>query len=139
LSAYLEQHRDAYYAALHALRESGDPVPWIDLFLTSVKVAAADAVGRAQEIIGLRNRYLEVAASLGTANAVALVDLICENPAVTTRSIEGRLGVSRPTALRLLRRMEERGVLSERQAGARGQRRYVAGEMLGVITGGRDE
>jgi Fic family protein len=138
LSAYLEQHRDAYYAALQALRESGDPVPWIDLFLASVKVEAADAVGRAEEIIELRNRYLEVAASLGTANAVALVDLICENPVVTTRSIESRLGVSRPTALRLLRRMEERGVLSEQHAGPRGQRRYVAEELLGVVTGGRD-
>jgi Fic family protein len=139
LSAYLEQHRDTYYAALQALRESGDPAPWIDLFLTSVKVEATDAVGRAQEIIGLRNRYLEVAVSLGTANAVVLVDLICENPVVTTRSIESRLRVSRPTALRLLRRMEERGVLSEQQAGLRGQRRYVAGELLAVVTGGRDE
>jgi Fic family protein len=138
LSAYLEQHRDSYYAALQALRESGDPVPWIDLFLTSVKVEAADAVGRAQKIIELRNRYLKVAASLGTTNAVALVDLICENPVVTTRSIESRLGVSRPTALRLLRRMGERGVLSEQQVGARGQRRYVAGELLSAITGGRD-
>jgi hypothetical protein len=35
--------------------------------------------------------------------------------------------------------MEERGVLSEQQAGLRGQRRYVAGELLGVVTGGRDE
>ena len=53
---------------------------------------------------------------------------------VTTRSIEIRLGVSRPTALRLLRRLEERGVLEEQQSGPRGQRRYVADEMLGVLT-----
>jgi Fic family protein len=134
LSAYLERNRNAYYRALQTLRESGDASPWVDLFLTSVRTEATDAVGRAQQIVDLRGRYLEVAASLGTANAVALVDLICENPVVTTRSIESRLDVSRPTALRLLRRMEERGVLSEQEAGTRGQRRYVAADLLAIMT-----
>lgn len=135
LSAFLERNRDAYYAALQALREGGDGLPWIDLFLNSVRTEALDAVGRARQIIELRGRYLGAAASLGTANAVALVDLICENPVVTTRSIENRLGVSRPTALRLLRRLEERGVLSEREAGARGQRRYVADDLWALVIG----
>jgi Fic family protein len=136
LSAHLERNREDYYAALQGLREKGDPIPWVELFLVSVKNEAGDAVVRARQIIELRDRYLEVAASLGTANAVALVDLICENPVVTTRSIEGRLGVSRPTALRLLRRMEERGVLSEQESGARGQRRYVAEDLRQVMEGG---
>jgi len=65
----------------------------------------------------------------------APVELICENPVVTTRSTEDRLGVSRPTALRLLRRMEEQGVLSESEEGARGQRRYVAREMMDAVAG----
>lgn len=52
-----------------------------------------------------------------------------------TRSIENRLGVSRPTALRLLRRMEESGVLSEGEAKARGQRRYAAREMMDAVVG----
>lgn len=134
LSAHLERNRETYYAALQTLREKGHALPWIDLFLTSVKSEATDAVGRAEQIVALRDRYLEAATSLGTPNAVALVDLICENPVVTTRSIENRLGVSRPTALRLLRRMEERGVLSEQQAGARGQRRYVAEALMSAVT-----
>jgi Fic family protein len=135
LSAFLEQNRGAYYAALQALRESGDALSWIDLFLNAVRTEAADAVGRARQIIELRDRYLEAVTSLGTANALSLVDLICENPVVTTRSIENRLGVSRPTALRLLLRMEERGVLSEQEAGARGQRRYVADALRALVIG----
>lgn len=133
LSSFLERNRAAYYETLQTLRESGDAMPWVDLFLASVKDEAADAVHRAGKIADLRDRYLGVAASLGTANAIDLVDLICENPVVTTRSIENRLGVSRPTALRLLRRMEERGVLSEREVGARGQRRYVAEGLMEVV------
>jgi Fic family protein len=135
LSAYLERQRQDYYDALQAIRETGDPILWIDLFLTAVETQADDAVQRAQRIIALRESYLQKASTMGTPNALALVDLICENPVVTTRSIEDRLGVSRPTALRLLRRMEEQGVLSETDSGARGQRRYVARAMMEAVTG----
>jgi Fic family protein len=134
LSAHIERNRDRYYAALQAVREAGDPVPWIELFLMAVKTEATDAVDRSRQIVDLRNKYIEVAASLGTSNAISLVDLICENPVVTTRAIENRLDVSRPTALRLLRRMEERGVLKEQEAGVRGQRRYVAKELLKTLS-----
>jgi Fic family protein len=123
LSAYLERNRRSYYDALQTIHETGDAIPWIELFLAAVHTQAADAVARARGIIELRERYRRAAAGVGTPNALALVELICENPIVTTRSIEDRLGVSRPTALRLLRRMEEQGVLSEGAAGARGQRR----------------
>ncbi|MGV1048295.1 MAG: Fic family protein [Solirubrobacterales bacterium] len=136
LSAYLEQHRSSYYESLQALRERDDPIPWIELFLTAIQTQASDAVERAEQIIDLREAYRHSAAKLGTANGLLLVDLICENPVLTTRSVEARLGVSRPTALRLLRRMEEQGVLTEQQAGARGQRRYVAQELMEAVAEG---
>jgi Fic family protein len=135
LSAYVERHRQAYYDSLQVIRQSGDPIPWIELFLTAVQTQAADAVRRAQRIIDLREQYRQAAAAVGSANAIALVDLICDNPVVTTKSIEGRLGVSRPTALRLLRRMEEHGVLREGEEGVRGQRRYLAPAMMDAIAG----
>lgn len=137
LSAHLERKRQDYYDALQAIREAGDSAPWLKLFLTAVKTQADDAVQRAQRIIELRERYREVAGALGTANALAMVDVICENPVVTTKSVEKHLGVTRPTALRLLRRMEAQGVLSPAKAGPRGQRRYVARELMGVVTGDR--
>lgn len=135
LSAYLERKRQAYYDALAAIQETGDAIPWIELFLTAVKTQAEDAVKRSERIIELRELYRQAAASIGTANAAALVDLICETPIVTTRSIERSTGISRPTALRLLRRMEDLGVLSEASPGARGQRRYVADAMLDAVAG----
>ena len=135
LSAYLERNRQSYYEALQTINETGDAIPWIELFLTAVDTQADDAVARAQRIMELRERYRHAAAAVGTANALALVELICETPIVTTRSIEEHLGVSRPTALRLLRRMEQRGVLSEGEEGARGQRRYVAREMMDAVAG----
>ena len=137
LSSYLERKRQAYYDALQAIRESGDPLPWIELFLTAVKTQAGDAVDRAQRIVELREGYRKVAASQATPNAFALVDLLCENPVVTTRSVEARLRVSRPTALRLLKRMEGQGVLEESGPGLRGQRRYVARELMDAVSADR--
>jgi Fic family protein len=134
LSAYLERKRQDYYDALQAIHETGDAIPWIELFLTAVKTQAGDAVQRSQRIIELRERYRQSAASIGTANAAALVELICQIPIVTTKSIENSLGISRPTALRLLGRMEDEGVLSAMPAGARGQKRYVAHALMEAVT-----
>jgi Fic family protein len=133
LSSYLERERRRYYEALQAVSERGDIVPWIDLFLTAVQTQASDAVIRAERIISLRERYRAAASSIASPNALALIDLICENPLVTTRLVEARLGVSRPTSLRLLRQLENLRVLVERDTGARGQRRYAALELMSAF------
>lgn len=133
LSAHLDRERRRYYESLQAVRQAGDPVPWINLFLEAVRTQADDAVQRARRIVAVRERYLHAAATIGTSKGLAVVDLICENPLATTRVVEERLGVSRPTALRLLGQLEERGVLTEEEPGARGQRRYVARELMMVV------
>jgi len=135
LSANLERDRQSYYDALQAVSERGDVIPWVDLFLTAVQTQASDAVTRAVRILKLRDRYRLAAGSIGSANGLALVDLICENPLVTSRLVEQRLGVTRPTSLRLLRQLAELGVLEEGAAGARGQRRYVARELMVAVAG----
>lgn len=138
LSAYLERERSRYFEALHAVQATGDPVPWMELFLTAVDVEARDAVRRAARILELQTRYRDAAATMATANSLALVELLFEHPVVTTRLVEDRLGVSRPTALRLLRGLEGRGVLTEGEVGVRGQRRYVARELMAAVADERE-
>lgn len=134
LSAYLERDRAHYYEALQAVRERGDALPWIELFLTAVRSQAADAVARARRIVALRERYRTAAAAIASSNALMLVDLVCETPIVSSRAVEARLGVTRPTALKLLRQLEEVGVLVEGNTGPRGQRRYLARELMAAVT-----
>jgi Fic family protein len=133
LSAYLERDRSHYYEALQIIRERGDALPWIELFLTAVRSQAADAVARAQRIVALRERYRTMAAAITSSNAMILVDLVCETPIVSSRAVEARLGVTRPTALKLLRQLEEVGVLVEGNTGPRGQRRYLARELMATV------
>jgi Fic family protein len=134
LSAGIEHQRERYYAALRATRTDGDALPWIELFLQAVYSQSIDAVKRAEKIVELRERYRRQATELGSVNALQLVDLMCENPIVTTRLVEARLGVARPTALRLLRQLADAGLLEEAAQGARGQRRYVARDLMDVLT-----
>ncbi len=134
LSAYFERDRSAYYEALQAVRERGDTGPLLVLFLTAVHTQAIDAVARAERIVALRERYRNAASSISSSNGMALVDLVCETPIVSARTVERRLGVTRPTALKLLRQLEVIGVLTEGTAGPRGQRRYVARELMAAVT-----
>lgn len=134
LSSYLERERDGYYQALQTAREEGDILPWIELFLTSVHSQAADAVGRAQRIIELRERYRVAASSIASSKAMLLVDLVCETPIVSSRAVEENLAVTRPTALKLLRQLKKVGVLEEGHTGPRGQRRYLASELMDAVT-----
>lgn len=135
VSSHFERNRARYYDGLQAIREQGDPEPWFELFLEGIAFQASDAVTRAHRILELRERYREAAGATNSPNALGLVDLICTNPILTARAVEQSLDVSRPTALRLLKRMEEQGMTSAVQQGSRGQRRYVAHEMLDLISG----
>lgn len=134
LSAYLERDRERYYEVLQTVRQTGDALPWIELFLEAVHTQSADAVERAQRIVELRERYRTAASTLPSNKAMAVVDLVCETPIVSSRLVEGRLEVTRPTALKLLRQLEEIGVLTEGATGPRGQRRYLATELMAAVT-----
>jgi Fic family protein len=134
LSAYLERDRARYYDALQAVRQRGDVVPWIELFLSAVHTQAADAVVRSQHIVELRERYRAAASAITSNKAIALVDLICETPIISSHAVEASLGVTRPTALKLLRQLEKVGVLEEGSPGPRGQRRYLAQELMAAVT-----
>jgi Fic family protein len=57
-----------------------------------------------------------------------------EAPLLASRAVEENLGVTRPTALKLLRQLEKVGVLEEGNTVPRGQRRYLARELMDAVT-----
>lgn len=103
--------------------------------MTTLRIRASGALAACPEDPRALERYRQAGTAMARANALALVELISENPVASTRSTENRLGVSRPPALRLLRTMDQQGVSSEGEEGARGQRRCVSYEMTDVVAG----
>jgi Fic family protein len=135
LSSWFESRRREYYARLQAVRERGEIDEWLRFFLRGVERQSTDAVHRAERLVDLRESYRQrVMAVPRGGRAVELVDLAFELPVLTARVVESRLAVSRPTALNLLSRTAELGVLDEQPAGPRAQRRWIAQGVVDIVT-----
>jgi Fic family protein len=137
LSSYLEDHRPEYYERLQAVRERGELQEWLQFFLTAVAAQAEDAVARAEQLIDLRERYrLDLAGS--RSRAVEVVDLIMENPIISSYTIERRLQVTNQGARNLIQQLERRGVIEQLGRFGRGGRQFwLAAEVFTVLNRAR--
>jgi Fic family protein len=137
ISPYFEQRRDDYYAALQGVRERGDLDSWLTLFLDAVTTQASDAVRRAERLTDLRERYRSMVQAQTRGSANQLVELALEQPVLTARVVEQRLGITRPSALSALRVLDDVGILTEASDGPRGQLRWRATGVLDVLSSDR--
>lgn len=127
ISAYLEEHRRAYYDRLQGVRERGEVEQWIQFFLTAVTAQARDAVERAEELFDLRESYRQLLAG-SRSRAIEVVDMLFENPFVTARGVSHRLGITNQGALNLIRALEGHGWLRSIGTLGRGGRVYWAAQ-----------
>lgn len=112
LSYYLRLHRAEYYDRLTAVREDGDWEGWIKFFLDGVRVTADEAARTAGAIVRLRDEHQVVVAPLGP-NALRLMDLLYRQPIVTATAVRAGLGVSFPTASKLMSQFAAHDLLEE--------------------------
>jgi Fic family protein len=136
LSPYFEARRERYYDALQGVRERGDVDSWVELFLEAVSTQAVDAVVRAERLVDLRERYRTSVRTTTRGAATQLAELTIEQPVLTTRVVEERLGITRPAALKALRHLEDVGILVAAAEGPRRQLRWRADEVLSVLSDG---
>jgi cell filamentation protein, protein adenylyltransferase len=133
LSPFFEARRQAYYDALQGVRQRGELDAWLRLFLDGVQTQANDALARAERLGDLRERYRASVQAMTRGGANRLVDLVFEQPVVNSRTVERRLGLSRPAALNALRQLETLGILGSAAEGPRGQLRWRAQEVLELL------
>lgn len=115
LSVYLKEHRDEYYDLLQRVRTTGAWEAWLEFFLTGVRDTAHDAVETARSLLNLMREDRErVQRDGGSGNAVHRVYAHLQHIPVTTGSrVAATVGVSIPTALAALRRLEGMGIVRE--------------------------
>lgn len=133
ISPYFERHREVYYERLQMVRTSGDLDSWLGFFLAGIEVQANDAVARAEAIVDLREEYRERVLARTRSQAISLVDILFAHPILTARLVEANLDVRRPTALRMLSQLVDAGILTEMASGSRGQRRFIAHELMRTL------
>jgi Fic family protein len=133
ISSYLEDHRPEYYERLQAVRERGELQEWIQFFLTAVAAQAEDAVERAEQLVDLRERYrLGLAGS--RSRAAEVVDLIMENPIISSHTIQHRMHVTNQGAHNLILQLERRGWIERLGRFGRGGRQFwLAPEVFNAL------
>lgn len=124
LSGFLRRHVDEYYRRLQAIRDDGDWEGWLVFFLDGVTDTATEAATTVRTILDLRERDRQRIAQLGqrAANAYRLHDHLFSAPLTTAADVQDTLGVSQPTANRLLRDLGAVGILTEVTGRPRHQR-----------------
>ena len=112
LSAYLESHRDEYYARLRAISQEGDWTGWCAFFLQAV-IAQAQQNGRTlREIMDLYEATkVQVRAVTHSPHSPQLIDALFDRPIFTAADIAKRADVPKPTAHKLIRSLLDEGVL----------------------------
>jgi Fic family protein len=108
LSDFIERNRSDYYDLLQRVRTRGEWTPWIRYFLAGVEHTAKDAAIRTRRLLALRESLLRE-----TKGAAPLVDQLLSNPYITIPTASKVLGVSTPTATKLIRELESKKLLKE--------------------------
>ena len=127
LSDFVERHRMDYYDLLLRVRTHGDWVPWVRYFLAGIESTARDAAVRARQLLELRESLLRE-----TRGAGALADQVLSNPYVTISTAARVMGISAPTATRLVRELVAKGLLRE-TTGRKWGKVYVAPGVLAAL------
>ena len=124
LSLYLKRHRDEYFGRLIAIREAGDWEGWLKFFLRGVQDTAQEAATVAHAIRDLREQHRALIQQHGLGvNGLRLLDLLCRWPLVNVNFLAEQIGVSFPTASKLVLQLERLGLLEE-TTGQQRNRRY---------------
>ena len=131
LSDYIERTRQDYYAALQRVRTQGDWRGWLIYFLTGVEITGKQTTAQARALIALREQYRRQFA--GRVRALALIEVLLENPYVTARRAATALSVTFPTAQREIMALAQAGILHEGPRYAWG-RVWLAQEILSALS-----
>ncbi len=124
LSAYLEAHRREYYDRLGAVSEAGDYQGWVTFFLTAVAGQAEEDTRRVRTMLELYERLKGVVEGTRSAYALRALDALFASPVFTTPRFAAASGIPPASAGRLLKQLEELGVLQVTRRG-RGRRPTV--------------
>lgn len=123
LSLYFKSRRDEYYHRLDAVRKSGDWEGWLGFFFEGIAATSSQAVDTAQRLLKLFNADRERLRSLGriAGTALQLHETFTRHPLRTIPRLVKELGLSKPTVMRSLERMQELGMIRE----VTGKKRYM--------------
>jgi Fic family protein len=138
MSGYLDARRDEYIEALRSVSRDGAWTEWCEFFLQGLIEQAGENQAKAQAILKLHRRVLDVVAkATHSEHAHSAVEFLFARPIFASSHFVTASQIPRPTALRFLRVLREQGVLATLIEGA-GQRASIFAfpELLNIAEAG---
>jgi len=135
LSGYLEAHRETYYERLLAVSRDDDWTGWCKFFLEAVRVQAEENCAKVQRIVDLyRETKSRGASATRSRYAEIAVDWVFAHPITDNSSFARACGMMNRTARRLMRALNEKGILTElRPAAGRRGALYAFADLLAIV------
>lgn len=113
LSSYINATKNEYYERLQAVRTDGEFEEWLLYFLRALDKQASEASELANELLDLQDEYKERYIGAQRKATWPLVETLFHNPYLSVNDAKERVGVSYPTANRIVDDLESDGVLEE--------------------------
>lgn len=137
LSAYFEEHRDDYYGRLLAVSRDGDWTGWCEFFLRAVIAQAETNQAKAQQILALYQHDKDWIAEITRSQyAVRALDWMFARPIFKASDFVEASGIPRATAIRILRLVRDKGMLTDlRPAAGRRSAVLAFGRLLNIAEG----
>lgn len=135
LSIFFKEHRDEYNDRLQSTRDHGAWEDWLRFFVSGVSEVAREATRTVQAILELRERDRATLSEMGarSGNALRLHEELYSRPVVTSKMVQSMLTMSQPTADRLLKDLEDLGLLRE-WTGQRRNRSWIYSDYVSVFS-----
>ena len=116
LSHYFMRYRRDYYECLQAVRDQGDWEGWLEFFLQGVLNVSREAVGKARQILELREKHRSQISdqfSRMAGNGHRLLEYLYEFPILSVPVVQQLFKVTHSTANTMVSRLVRLGILEE--------------------------
>ena len=121
LSNYFEQNRMLYYDNLSMVREKNNITQWFKFFLVGIIETSKSGIETFDNILKLKNKVELQVQSLGarTVSALKVIEHLYSKPLLGASKVAELTGLSSPSAYKLIKDLENLGILKEITGGKR--------------------
>lgn len=139
LSSFLKKHQSLYYEHLDSVRRTGNWELWIDFVLDGIADVANEGLNLATSVVKLfeKDRLTIEDGEWATSSMFNVFSLMQRYPILTSNRVTNLSGMSLPTALRTLSRLQKIGILHE-TTGKERNKRFVYKAYLDLINSGTE-
>lgn len=115
LSAFFDKHRTLYFDNLNTVRQFDNIEQWLKFFMVGVIETATSSINTFKKILILKEEIILKLKDLGKkqTNAQDLLFYLFSKPVINYKAVGSLLGISTPTANKLIQNFVEMGILEE--------------------------